>query len=186
MGGFPFVIRAGSTTVTVTNAVTVTKTCVAIRARDCCTHSTEHAATKAVLRVRVQSHRSVERGYKSPLTALPTLSFARLTIWRALACMHARDACELARAIGMVPLSAQHRPSSPRRRPVRRRRVAGVECSTDAVITVHGIKFEVALDAARPSAITRELLATITQLCRQAVGWSVVRLALCASNKRGG
>ena len=44
---------------------------------------------------------------------------------RELACMHTRDACEVARASSMLPLSAQQRPSSPQRRPVRRGRAKG-------------------------------------------------------------
>ena len=44
---------------------------------------------------------------------------------RELACMHTRDACEIARASSMLPLSAQQRPSSPQRRPVLRGRAKG-------------------------------------------------------------
>ena len=122
MGGFPFVIRWVNYTVTVTDAVTVTKTCVSnqsarllhtfhrARRYESRTTSTNPVAPlgRAPLRVR------------SPLCRHYHSHTCHLTIWRALACMHARDACELARAIGMMPLSAQHRPSSTRRRPGRR------------------------------------------------------------------
>ena len=64
---------------------------------------------------------------------------------------------------------------------------ARVERSTDVVDNgLRCVRNHAGLDADRPSAITAELLATITQLCHQAVGWSVTTLALCASNKRGG